>query len=196
MSLAAKPADMRARMNPTVLYALAAIGERVRYAGEGADKLKRVTAYGKTELPELDREERHFPTSRQENIKNIRVELDPKALNLLHAALGMVTEADEFMQAVLAHVFDNAPLDDVNLREEIGDSQWYLALACQALGTNLAMERTRNMEKLAKRYPGLVFDAERAVNRDLPEERKVLERNPDGTEYNAAAGSGTPEQEA
>jgi hypothetical protein len=32
-----------------------------------------------------------------------------------------------------------------------------------------------NVEKLLKRYNGMAFNAERAVNRDLPAERKVLE---------------------
>lgn len=32
-----------------------------------------------------------------------------------------------------------------------------------------------NVDKLLKRYNGMVFDAERAVNRDLPAERAVLE---------------------
>ena len=92
---------------------------------------------------------------------------------LLHAAMGLTTEAGEFLDALKKHLFYGKPLDLVNLREEIGDIMWYLAIACSALGTDFETEQARNIAKLRKRYPEK-FDAVQAVERDLAAERAIL----------------------
>lgn len=51
---------------------------------------------------------------------------------LMHAAMGMVTEAGEFIEAL----YDPEKIDVTNLIEETGDVLWYVALACRALGTS------------------------------------------------------------
>ncbi len=94
---------------------------------------------------------------------------------LLHAAMGLTTEAGEFLDALKKHLFYGKPLDLVNLREEIGDIMWYLAIACDALGTDFETEQERNIAKLRKRYPEK-FDAEQAIERDLDAERAILEK--------------------
>lgn len=93
---------------------------------------------------------------------------------LLHAAMGLATEAGEFLDPIKKNLFYGKPLDLVNLREEIGDIMWYLAIACSALGTDFETEQARNIAKLKARYPEK-FDAVQAVERDLEGERKVLE---------------------
>jgi NTP pyrophosphatase (non-canonical NTP hydrolase) len=93
---------------------------------------------------------------------------------LLHAAMGMATEAGEFLDPIKKHLFYGKPLDLVNLREEVGDLLWYIAIACDALDTTIDAEMQRNIAKLRKRYPEK-FDSVQAVERDLEGERKVLE---------------------
>ncbi len=93
---------------------------------------------------------------------------------LVHAVLGLLTEAGELADPIKKHIFYGRPVDAINLREEIGDCLWYLAIAADALGTTLEAEQARNLAKLRARYPH-VFTAEAAQVRDLDRERQVLE---------------------
>lgn len=95
---------------------------------------------------------------------------------LLHAAMGMVTESAEFMDALKKHFIYGKPIDEVNLIEELGDVCWYIAIACKALGTDFESIQRINIEKLRRRFPGK-FTEEAALNRDLDAERAVLEGN-------------------
>lgn len=99
---------------------------------------------------------------------------DHRILQLLHAAMGMQTEAAEFTDMLKKHIFYGKPLDRVNLIEELGDQTWYERIAIDALETTLVEVYQRNIEKLRKRYPEK-FSEEKALNRDLDGERKVLE---------------------
>lgn len=97
---------------------------------------------------------------------------------LLHAAMGLTTEAGEFMDGLKKALFYGRMVDEVNLREEIGDLLWYIAIACDALDTTIEMEMARVIQKLMTRYPDK-FENFLANNRDLEAERAVLEQ-PDG----------------
>lgn len=103
-------------------------------------------------------------------------------LELLHHAMGLVTEAGEFMDQMKKHLIYGKQIDKTNLKEEIGDILWYLAGACRCLGTTLEEEMDRNIDKLRHRY-GDKFDAYKALNRDLEGERKLLEAQPKEQEY-------------
>jgi NTP pyrophosphatase (non-canonical NTP hydrolase) len=93
---------------------------------------------------------------------------------LLHAGMGLVTESAEFLDALKKTFFYGKELDKVNLKEELGDILWYMAVACDVLGTDFEMEMTRNINKLRARYPEK-FESHKAENRNLDEERKILE---------------------
>lgn len=93
---------------------------------------------------------------------------------LVHAAFGMQTETAEFTDALKKSLFYGKPLDTVNLKEELGDLLWYVALAMDELGTDFETEMTRVITKLKTRYPDK-FTADKALNRDLEVERQVLE---------------------
>ena len=73
--------------------------------------------------------------------------------NLIHAALGLTSEAGEFADAVKAHVVYNKHLDHENLVEELGDLLWFITYASDALGVNLSLIAEQNIAKLRKRYP-------------------------------------------
>jgi len=94
-------------------------------------------------------------------------------VRLLHAAMGMCTEAGEFMDALKKHVFYGRPIDQVNLMEELGDLLWYIAIAASELGFPLDGIMERNINKLKRRYAEK-FSEQEAFKRDLVGERQVL----------------------
>lgn len=97
-----------------------------------------------------------------------------KMQDLLHASMGLVTEAGEFQDMLKKHLYYGRELDTVNLREEIGDLLWYCAIALNALDTDFQAVMQTNIDKLKARYPEK-FTEEKAENRDLDKERKILE---------------------
>jgi NTP pyrophosphatase (non-canonical NTP hydrolase) len=99
--------------------------------------------------------------------------LDPHRARVLHGVVGIATEAGELLEALRDHVEHGKPLDPVNLREELGDLMWYMAILCRALGTDFETEQKRNIAKLTARYPEK-FTETRAIDRDLEQERQVL----------------------
>lgn len=99
------------------------------------------------------------------------------SVDLAHGAMGVSTEAGEILDVVKKHEFYGKPVDWVNVREEIGDVLWYLALLARASGTTLEACGELNIKKLEKRYPDK-FTNERALSRDLEGERAVLEKSP------------------
>ena len=99
---------------------------------------------------------------------------NPENIRLLHAGMGMVTEAGEFIDMLKKHLFYGKPLDKVNLAEEVGDSEWYCGLAIDILKTTFDEVLTTNIKKLQARYPEK-FTEHHAENRDLKTERKILE---------------------
>ena len=94
---------------------------------------------------------------------------------LLHAGIGLSTEAGEFLDALKKHIFYGKELDRVNLAEEMGDMFWYLAIACDELGVEFESLMERNIEKLKARY-GEKFSEQSAEARNLTKEREILEK--------------------
>lgn len=97
--------------------------------------------------------------------------------DLMHGCAGICTEGGELMDVFKKHHFYGKPVDWTNVKEEIGDVAWYLALLCRAAGTTLEDVCTINIAKLAARFPEK-FSAEAAINRNLAVERAVLEGAP------------------
>jgi NTP pyrophosphatase (non-canonical NTP hydrolase) len=119
---------------------------------------------------------RTSPTTEQ-NIATVkRLEAFPidENVDLLHSALGLVTESAEFADALKKTLFYGKALDKTNLREELGDILFYAALALRALETDFETVMATNLNKLKARYPEK-FNYEDAENRDLAREREILE---------------------
>lgn len=95
---------------------------------------------------------------------------------LLHAGIGLATESAEFLDALKKHIYYGKPLDRVNLREELGDLFWYMAIACDALDVSFDELQETNIAKLSARYPEK-FTMDKAENRDLATERQILEED-------------------
>ena len=105
----------------------------------------------------------------------IRERLKEKRLiRLLHCAMGLCTEAGEFMDHLKKHIFYGVELDPVNMIEELGDSEWYKGVGIDELEVTFNEMLQKNIDKLRARYPEK-FEAEQAANRDLEKERRILE---------------------
>jgi hypothetical protein len=115
----------------------------------------------------------------------------PQVIRLVHAAIGLQTEASELQEHLYDVIYGGKEIDPVNVVEEGGDVSWYLAIAITAIKDLLSDEKFRaehpeikdmdpfdylvlNIEKLRARYPDK-FSMEQALNRDLTAERKALE---------------------
>lgn len=95
---------------------------------------------------------------------------------LIHAQMGMQTETAEFTDALKKSIFYGRPLDTTNLKEELGDLMWYMAIAMDELGTDFQTESDRVIAKLKARYPEK-FTTDNAEHRNLANERIILESN-------------------
>ncbi|MEZ5759163.1 MAG: MazG nucleotide pyrophosphohydrolase domain-containing protein [Emcibacteraceae bacterium] len=94
--------------------------------------------------------------------------------NIVHAIYGICTEAGEISEAFLKAA-KTGEFDQVNLKEEAGDLMWYLAMLFRELGTDFPEVATTNINKLKARFPEK-FTQEKAYNRDIINEREILER--------------------
>lgn len=97
-----------------------------------------------------------------------------RTLRLLHAAMGLCTEAGEFMDMIKKHILYGKDIDITNLVEELGDSNWYEALALDEVNVPFEIVFDTNIRKLKLRYPNK-FTEKEALNRNLEAERKLLE---------------------
>lgn len=97
------------------------------------------------------------------------------ATRLHHSVLGLMGEVGELAGAVERWIHYGQELDVVNIREELGDSLWYIAEACNALGFSMEAVMVANIEKLRRRYPEK-FSEEKAAeeNRDRQAEREAI----------------------
>lgn len=125
----------------------------------------------------LEQTKRTAPSTEQ-NITTVkRLEAFPidEQVDLIHAGIGLCTESAEFLDALKKFMFYGKPIDKVNLREELGDLTWYMAMALRALDTDFETVMTTNLNKLKVRYPDK-FNYENAEIRDLQKERETLEK--------------------
>lgn len=78
---------------------------------------------------------------------------------LFDAAAGLAEEAGEVLGQVRKHLFQERPLDDHELRLELGDVLWCLTMTAAIAGFSLEEVARANVEKLRQRYPeGLSAD--------------------------------------
>lgn len=154
-------------------------------AAEVADTCKRAIFYGKplasdkltTQLQSL---EILSADLRQQNTlgrlttrEDYRTPFTAPNLRLLHAAIGIFGESGEMLEALLAQM-QGDELDLVNFAEELGDVDWYKAIAHDETGISEEAIRAAVIAKLKARY-GDKFSSDAAHNRDLDAERAVLE---------------------
>lgn len=96
---------------------------------------------------------------------------DQKRIRTFHGLIGILTESGE-----LASLFKNVLCgqdDVVNLKEELGDFNWYEAILCDTNDFTFDNVLARNIEKLAFRYKDKYSDFA-ANNRDVVTEYEIL----------------------
>lgn len=94
---------------------------------------------------------------------------------LLHATLGIASEAGELCEAILKDKYYGENVDVVNVKEELGDLLWYFAIILREFNLDLHEVMQNNIDKLKARY-GDKFSEERAIHRDLEKERQILDQ--------------------
>lgn len=145
-------------------------------AGLGADLIKRHVFYG-AELEQLarraDGDKKHQEGLLTAAAHRDLVIDDSEKLELLHALLGLVSEAAELAEALIPVFYHGYEVDFINIAEELGDLRWYSALAASAIGETEEDIEAVNIGKLRARYPEK-FSADNALHRDLDAERKAL----------------------
>ena len=112
----------------------------------------------------------------QRTFPNLKDELRKGLSDELHMVMGISTEAGELLDAYKKHFAYGKDLDVVNVGEEIADIMWYISNLCRIKGIDLEEMMQRNIDKLKARYPEK-FTQENALNRDLNNERNILEGN-------------------
>ena len=95
----------------------------------------------------------------------IKESLTTSQCHLLHMTMGVSGEAGELLDAVKKHVIYGKELDLENVTEEAGDILFYLEGLLHPLGITLDTCRQATMAKLAKRYPGLAYTNQAAIER-------------------------------
>src|SRR5688572_16463821 len=91
--------------------------------------------------------------------------LTPERVDYMHACLGIVTEAGELADACKKVIIYQQNVDYENLMEELGDLEFYMEQLRQCFGISREETLARNVDKLAKRYPGLEYSNEAAKAR-------------------------------
>ena len=95
-------------------------------------------------------------------------------VHLLHGAVGIAGESGELLDTVKKHIYYGKDLDIANIVEELGDVLWFVGKCCDSLGLELNDVMSKNIEKLNMRY-GDCFTEERALNRNVRNERRVID---------------------
>ena len=96
-------------------------------------------------------------------IRTCSIPYDQKKDMLMHAVLGLTSEAGE-VSGLFQKKYQGHKLDPEHLEKELGDCLWMIAEACTALGWNMETVMQTNIEKLRARYPE-GFDAEHSLHR-------------------------------
>lgn len=73
--------------------------------------------------------------------------------SVLHAAVGISTEAGEILDVLKKAWVYEQPINFPHLKEEMGDLLFYFTALCDLLEVTPAHLRNMNMDKLKKRYP-------------------------------------------
>jgi NTP pyrophosphatase (non-canonical NTP hydrolase) len=94
--------------------------------------------------------------------------------NLIHAVLGIGTEAGEIQDLVKKNMFYNKSLDILTLKEECSDLLHYIQMLVGAVDSSLEEIMAINIAKLTTRYPE-GYTRDKALIRDKVAERKAME---------------------
>jgi len=101
-----------------------------------------------------------------------------------HALFGLSSEVGEVL-GLHQKIHQGHPLDETELRLEIGDIMWFVAELCDVYGWHMSDIAAANIDKLRNRYRDK-FTVEESVNRMEYREKNVKQR----TKYYAKGAGG------
>lgn len=110
----------------------------------------------------------------QQLSQRTNAKLENSTLDNLHMCLGLQTESAEISDVFKKHIAYGKDVDWVNVKEELGDLMFYVVNMCNINGWDLRDLLQTNIDKLRLRFPE-EFSQEKATNRNLELERKILE---------------------
>ncbi|MEM4359951.1 MAG: nucleoside triphosphate pyrophosphohydrolase family protein [Candidatus Bilamarchaeaceae archaeon] len=84
---------------------------------------------------------------------------------LVNASVSLAGESGELLDAIKKHIMYGKPIDTENVKEELGDILYYIAMAANAMGWTLEDIMQANYDKLKKRYPNGHFTEADAIAR-------------------------------
>lgn len=86
-------------------------------------------------------------------VRHPSLPLDDEGKVLVWMTMGLTGETGEVCECLKKGIFHEHGLDKQHLKEELGDSLWYLSAIASAAGFTLEEVMQANMEKRMKRYP-------------------------------------------
>lgn len=95
----------------------------------------------------------------------IKNEITAEECHLIHMTMGICGEAGELLDAIKKNVIYRKKIDFENVLEELGDLEFYLEGLRQLLGIRRQETLDHNIAKLKKRYDGLQYSNESAIER-------------------------------
>ena len=98
------------------------------------------------------------------SLDDIESRSEIKTPRLLTAALGLGSEAGEFVEIVKKMILQGKPASEENIfhmKRELGDIMWYWTTACASLGLDPFEVISENQAKLEARY-GEKFEVQRS----------------------------------
>ena len=98
------------------------------------------------------------------SLDDIESRSDIKTPRLITAALGLGSEAGEFVEIVKKMILQGKPASEENIfhmKRELGDIMWYWMTACASLGLDPFEVISENQAKLEARY-GEKFEVQRS----------------------------------
>lgn len=92
---------------------------------------------------------------------------------IVNYSLGMVCEAAEVGDEVKKQMFHGHKLDSAKIKDELGDTLWYISNLARKYGLTLSEVAEHNVEKLKQRYPD-GFREQDSINRRKRNERDTF----------------------
>ena len=84
---------------------------------------------------------------------------------VINASLGLSGEVGELNDMIKKWVFHGHDIDMQEVKKELGDVCWYVAMMCESFGFDLEEVMELNIDKLKKRYPE-GFSEQASINRE------------------------------
>lgn len=99
---------------------------------------------------------------------------DETSLRLMHAMIGIGTEAGEVQDLFKKRIMYGKTVQTSDFVDELGDLLWYIGVACNTLGISFEEVMDKNYKKLSVRYgKSLTFSDKAAIIKNKDLEKKI-----------------------